>query len=84
MNAITVHQAKQRLDSLIEQTIADVEPTIICSDKDEKAVLMSLDEFNSWQETLYLLSNPANAEHLRKSIAKAKAGKTIERRLIEV
>jgi len=44
-------------------------PTIICSDKGNKAVLMSLDEFNSWQETLYLLSSPANAEHLRKSIA---------------
>ena len=84
MNAITVNQAKQRLDSLMEQIIADVEPTIICSDKDEKAVLMSLDEFNSWQETLYLLSNPANAEYLRKSIAEAKAGKTVERRLIEV
>jgi len=28
---------------------------------------MSLDEFNSWQETFYLLANPANAEHLRES-----------------
>ena len=36
---------------------------------------MSLDEFNSWQETLYLLSNPANAEHLRESIAQADWGK---------
>jgi len=44
---------------------------------------MSLDEFNSWQETLYLLSNPANAEHLRESIAQAKMGKTQERELIE-
>ncbi|MFH1097670.1 MAG: type II toxin-antitoxin system Phd/YefM family antitoxin [Candidatus Desantisbacteria bacterium] len=84
MNAITVSQAKQRLDSLLEQIIADVEPTIICSDKDEKVVLMSLDEFNSWQETFYLLSNPANAEHLRRSIVEVKAGKTVERRLIEV
>jgi antitoxin YefM len=83
MNAITVSQAKQRLDSLMEQIIADVEPIIICSDKDEKAVLMSLDEFNSWQETLYLLSNPANAEHLRKSITEAKTGKTVERRLMK-
>ncbi len=78
MNAITVSQAKQRLDTLMEQIIADVEPTIICSDKNEKAVLMSLDEFNSWQETFYLLSNPANAEHLRKSIAEAKTGKTVD------
>jgi PHD/YefM family antitoxin component YafN of YafNO toxin-antitoxin module len=35
-----------------------------------------LKDFNAWQETLYLLSNPANAEHLRQSIAEAKAGKT--------
>jgi antitoxin YefM len=34
-------------------------------------------------ETLYLLANPANAEHLRQSIAEAKAGKTLESALIE-
>lgn len=83
MNAITVNQAKERLNDLMEQVISDAEPIIICSDKGEKTVLMSLDEFNSWQETLYLLSNPANAEHLRKSIAQVKAGKTTERELIE-
>ncbi|MDI6782078.1 MAG: type II toxin-antitoxin system prevent-host-death family antitoxin [bacterium] len=81
MNAITVNQAKRELDNLMEQVISNAEPAIICSDKDEKAVLMSLDEFNSWQETLYLLSNPANAEHLRKSIAQVKEGKTIEREI---
>lgn len=84
MNAITVNQAKQRLNDLMKQVISDAEPTIICSDKGEKTVLMSLDEFNSWQETLYLLFNPANAEHLRKSIAQVKARKTTERELIEV
>ncbi|MFQ5638796.1 MAG: type II toxin-antitoxin system Phd/YefM family antitoxin [bacterium] len=83
MNAITANQAKQILEHLIEQVISDVEPTIICNDKGEKAVLLSLDEFNSWQETLYLMSNPANAEHLRKSIAEAKSGKVKERKLID-
>ena len=83
MNAITLNEAKNKLDHLIAQVIADAEPAIICSDKGEKAVLLSLNEFNSWQETLYLLSNPANAEHLRKSIAQAKVGKTIKRALIE-
>ncbi len=83
MNAITLNDAKQNLDHLIAQVIADAEPAIICSDRGEKAVLLSLSEFNSWQETLYLLSNPANAEHLRKSIAEAQMGKTGERELIE-
>lgn len=83
MNATTVNDAKNNLDRLIEQVTADAEPTIICGDQGQKAVLLSLDEFNSWQETLYLLANPANAAHLRQSIAEAKAGKTVERELIE-
>src|SRR5215813_10002054 len=78
MNATTVQQAKKNLDRLIEQVNADAEPTIICGDQGQKAVLLSLEEFNSWQETLYLLSNPANAEHLRQSIAEAQAGKTLD------
>ncbi len=82
MDAVTVNHAQINLNHLIEQVIYNVEPTIICNDKGEKALLMSLDEFNSWQETLYLLSNPANAEHLQESIAQAKMGKTHERELI--
>jgi antitoxin YefM len=35
----------------------------------EQVVFLSLDEYNSWKEALYLLANPANAEHLRRSIA---------------
>jgi len=83
MNATTVNEAKNNLDRLIEQVTADAEPTIICGDQGQKAVLLSLDEFNSWQETLYLLASPANAAHLRQSIAEAKAGKTVEQELIE-
>jgi len=83
MNATTVNDAKNNLDRLIEQVTADAEPTIICGDKGQKAVLLSLEEFNSWQETLYLLANPANAAHLRQSIAEAKAEKAVERELIE-
>jgi antitoxin YefM len=83
MNAITASRANQNLHRLIEQVNSDAEPTIICNDKGDKAVLLSLDEYNSWQETIYLLSNPANAEHLRKSIAQARRGKIKERKLIE-
>ncbi len=72
---MTSNQAKQQLDELIDRVILDAEPTILCNEQGKQAVLMSLDEFNSWQETLYLLSNPANAEHLRRSIAQVNSGK---------
>ncbi len=45
--------------------------------------MVPLDEYNAWQETHYLLSNPANAAHLKQSIAEAEAGKTVERDLVE-
>ena len=73
MNAVTLADAKENFERLIEQVLADAEPAILCTEKGEKVVLVSLDEFNSWKETLYLLSNPANAAHLRQSIAEAQA-----------
>jgi antitoxin YefM len=83
MNTTTIASAKQNLESLIQQVENDAEPVLIMLDEDHKAVLISEREFNSWQETIYLLSNPANAEHLRKSLAEADAGLTSERELIE-
>ena len=83
MNATTVNEAKKSLARLIEQVNADAEPMIICGEQGQKAVLLSLEEFSSWQETLYLLSNPANAAHLRRSIAEAQDGQITQRELIE-
>ena len=52
MDAMTTKQAGEDLDGLIERVIADVQPTILCNDKGSRAILMSLDEFTAWQETL--------------------------------
>ena len=83
MNTTTINSAMQNLENLIRQVQNDAEPILIMLDEDSKAVLMSEREFNSWQETIYLLSNTANAEHLRKSLAEADAGLASERELIE-
>jgi antitoxin YefM len=83
MNAVTLKDAKLNLEQLVEKVIADAEPTIIVTESGEQVVFLSLDEYNSWKETLYLLSNPANAEHLRRSIAEAQAGSVQERELLE-
>ncbi|MFZ5819222.1 MAG: type II toxin-antitoxin system Phd/YefM family antitoxin [Chloroflexota bacterium] len=78
MNVVTVNEAKKNLDSLIQKIFSDAEPTLIATDSGQQIVLLSLDEFNAWKETAYLLSNHANAEHLHKSIAEARAGYTSE------
>ncbi len=42
---------------------------------------MSLDEFRAWQETVYLLSNPSQAQRLLGSVQDAQAGKVFEKDL---
>jgi len=71
MQAVTLKDAKRNLPRLVEQVLADAEARILVTDTGDQVVLMPLDEFNSWKETLYLLSSPANAAHLRRSIAEA-------------
>ncbi|MEO8434980.1 MAG: type II toxin-antitoxin system prevent-host-death family antitoxin [Pyrinomonadaceae bacterium] len=83
MNTITLADAKENLERLIDQVLADAEPAILCTENGDKVVLLSLDEFNSWKETIYLLGNPANAAHLRKSMAEARAGNLDEKALVD-
>ena len=83
MNAVTLKDAKLNLEQLVEQVIADAEPTIIVTESGDQVVFLPLDDYNSWQETLYLLANPANADHLRRSIADAQAANVLERELLQ-
>ena len=82
MQAITLKSAKRNLPQLVQQVLADAEARIVVTDEGQQVVVMPLDEFNSWKETLYLLSNPVNAAHLRHSMAEAAAGQTEQRELI--
>jgi antitoxin YefM len=47
------------------------------------AVLISLEDFASYEETAYLLRSPRNAERLRESIRELNAGAGTERKLAE-
>ncbi len=84
MNVVTVKEAKRTLDLLIAQVFSNAEPTIITADTGQQIVLLALTEFNAWQETAYLLSDPANAAHLRQSMAEQQLGRIVERELVEI
>lgn len=74
MNIVTYEQARDNLNAIIDRTIDDADITVIHRRDGEDAVLMGRDMYESMKETLYLLSNPANASHLIQSIAQYKAG----------
>lgn len=71
--AISASEARSRLFPLIQQVNDDHMPVRISS-KGGDAVLMSAEDFDSWQETIYLLRSPANAQRLMEAIGRDKSG----------
>ena len=70
--AISASEARSRLFPLIQQVNNDHMPVRISS-KGGDAVLMSADDFDSWQETIYLLRSPANARRLMEAVSRDKS-----------
>lgn len=71
---ISASEVRQRLLPLLEQVNTDHEPVRITSRAGD-AVLMSADDNDSWQETVYLLRSPENARRLMEAVARDKAGR---------
>jgi len=83
MKIISFTEARNSLKTVLDRVTNDADTTVITRRDAEDAVVMSLDYYDSLMETVHLLRSPANAEHLNKSIAQYKAGKTAERELMD-
>ena len=83
MRIVKFSNARNNLKSVLDQVIDDADYTIITRRDAEDAVVMSLETFNSFMETFYLLRSPANAIHLTKSIEQFNNGDVQERELID-
>jgi antitoxin YefM len=83
MRIVNFSDARNSLRNVIDQVVADADVTVISRRDAPDAVVMSFDYYSSLMETVHLLSSPANAAHLAKSLAQARAGQVQPRELIE-
>ncbi len=83
MSHITFTELRANMAKHFDQVEADRAELVVTRQNHEPVVVMPLAEFEGLRETLHLLSTPANAEHLLRSIAEAEAGSATERKLIE-
>jgi antitoxin YefM len=84
MRIINFSDARNSLRAVIDQVVEDADVTVISRRDAPDAVVMSFDYYSSLMETVHLLSSPANAAHLAKSIEQARAGRSKQRDLIEL
>lgn len=84
MEAVTYTSARQNMARLLDEVCDNSEVKIITRTNKPSAVMMSLDDYNSWMETCYLLSNPYNAAHLRESLEQANNGEFVDVKIDEL
>jgi len=82
MKSITYTEARENLANTINRVCEDNAPVIITRKRDQSVVMLSLSEYESLQETAYLLRSPANARRLLKSIESLECGKVVRKKLI--
>jgi len=74
MNILTFSDARAGLKQAMDAVCRDHVPTVITRVGGDHVVLLSLEDFNSMQETMYLLGSARNASRLMESVAQLRAG----------
>ncbi|QMW22554.1 type II toxin-antitoxin system Phd/YefM family antitoxin [Sandaracinobacteroides saxicola] len=82
MRAMHYSDTRANLKTVMDRVVDDHEPVIVTRRNGEPVVIVSLSDWNSMDETAYLLSTPANAAALREAVAGLNAGLGVERELI--
>jgi antitoxin YefM len=61
MNSVSSSEARANLKAVMDKVVADRAPVAITRQRGEGVVMISQSEWNSIEETLYLLQSPKNA-----------------------
>jgi len=81
MDAKPYSEVRANLSEAMQRVCEDHEPLIITRQGKPSAVLISLEDYESLDETSYLRRSPANAKRLTKSIRELEAGKGLTREI---
>jgi prevent-host-death family protein len=74
MKTLSVSEAKMKLSELVEKVYSTDEEILITRNGRPAAVLVSPEEFESWKETIEILSSPELRDEIRSGLSALKKG----------
>jgi antitoxin YefM len=83
MDSMSFSETRANLKAVMDRVVDDCMPVAVTRRAGRGVVMISQKEWDSIEETLYLLKSPANAKALLDSIAELDAGKGEEHELIK-
>ena len=83
MKTISYSAFRGNLARALDEVNEDHKPLLITRQNGKPAIVMSLEDYQSYEETAYLMASPQNAERLNRAVDELEKGKGIEKGLIE-
>ena len=83
MNHINYSYLRNNLAKILDEVNSDHMPVIVTRQKGKAAVLISLEDFNAYEETAYLMKSHKNAVRLNQAIEEIAMNKVIKNNIIE-
>lgn len=83
MDTMSYTAFRTQLAGTLDKVNDDHKPILVTRQNGKPAVVMSLEDFQAYEETAYLMASPKNAARLNQAIAEAEAGNTQARDLID-
>jgi len=83
MDTISYSNFRSHLAKTLDKVNDDHAPIIITRQNGKPAVLISLEDYKSYEETAYLMASPKNAARLNQAVAEIEAGKTAQHPLVD-
>ncbi len=82
MKVINYTEFRNNLAESLNTVNDDGDIVVVSRNKGKNVVVMSLEEYNSIQETIYLNSTTANRKRLESAIDRVENGKPLQKKLI--
>ena len=83
MEVLNYTEFRNNLAENLNKVSKDSEIIVVSRGKGKNVVVMSLDEYNAFKETIYLTSTNANRKRLDNAIEEMESGKFKKHKLIE-
>lgn len=83
MDVMSYSSLRSNLASILDKVNEDHVSILITRQNGKPAVIMSLEDFKSYEETAHLMSSPKNAQRLSQAIAEVDAGQSKHHGIID-
>ena len=83
MDQVNYSFFRSNLSSVLDKVNNDHAPVVVTRQNAKAAVVISLEDYNAYEETAYLMASPKNANRLNRSIQEIENRRLTQHNLVE-